>query len=491
MNEKYESVDVLFFQSVPYEGCWLLSNALLQLASFIDLNGFKAKVVHLGINYDYKKTVLENVMKYKPRYVCIDLRWFGTLYTTLEIAKLVKTINKNVVTITGGHTATYFNREIILTCPFLDIIIKGDAELPLLNILKNKEMVNCTFRNKDNIIQQPITYTQEQSDLKGLHLTNLEKILDSTNEILLMQPKQLKSPLYPRAFIWSGKGCNYNCIYCGARYDSQKILFNRKHPIFRNVKDVLRDIEEFSKMGIVTFEFDFDPFVKDETFYLSLFKTIKSSNFNCVFNSWTLPSAELLESLHNSFKNVIVTMSPETFNESVRKYLAENNLGRPYYSNVELINCIENVKVFNNLYLELYLVAGLPLKTDISFKTNLEFANFLKKRYSSVFMKKQGYRSINCLPLQIEPSTFMDDASNQLVTQSGMTIYRKGFNDFYDFSKRDFFHLPRNVFGLDPSSTIKIKHNVNLFNKSMDKTDWKNNIIRLKGIFKKLKDTTL
>jgi radical SAM superfamily enzyme YgiQ (UPF0313 family) len=147
--------------------------------------------------------------------------------------------------------------------------------------------------------------------------------------------------------------------------------------------------------------------------------------------------------------------------------------------------------VFNNLYLELYLVAGLPLETDISFKTNLEFANFIKKKYSSVFMKKQGYRPINCLPLQIEPSTFMDDASNQLVTQSGITIYRKSFYDFYDFSKRDFFHLPRNVFGLDPSSTIKIKQNVNLFNKSMDKRDWKNNIIRLKGIFKKLKDTTL
>ena len=478
--KKGSGIDILFCQPVANEGWWIFSNSLLQLASFIYQQGFDVKVIHLGVAGDYKKKLLESLKKYNPRYVCVGLRYYTTLYIALETIRLVKKINREIITITGGYTATYFDKELLMACPSLDIIVKGDGEVPLLNILENKELINCTFREDEHTINQnPITYTQKEADLRGLHLVNLNKIVESITEIRLLQKKQM-GPLYPRAFVWCGKGCNYNCIYCGARHHSQERLFNRKYPIFRNVEDVVKDIKELSNVGFNTFEFDFDPFAEDKEFYLCLFNKIKGNKFNVVFNSWTLPSNHFLESLHNSFNKVLVTISPETFCESNRKYLYENGLGRPYYSNKELIKCMEDISGYDNLYLELYLVGGLPLETDISFKRNLEFAKFIMKRFPSIFNKMSGYRPINYLPLQIEPSTFLDEPSRQFITQHGMKIVRKDFNDFYEYSRKAFFFLPRNPFGLDPASTYRIQRNVNNFRRLFDKKGWKEGILSVR-----------
>ena len=96
IGNKYSGnkVDVLFFQPVRKEGAWLFSNALLQLASFLHLHGFKAKVVHLGINQNYKETVKEAVLKYNPRFLAVGLRWFPNVYIALQAIRVAKTINK-------------------------------------------------------------------------------------------------------------------------------------------------------------------------------------------------------------------------------------------------------------------------------------------------------------------------------------------------------------------------------------------------------------
>lgn len=487
-----EKVDVLFFQPVRKEGAWLFSNALLQLASFLHQHGFKTKVVHLGLNRNYKKTIRETLFKYDPKYVCIGLRWFPNLYAALQAIRIVKSINKKIVTIIGGHTASFFDREIMEANPFLDFVIKGDAELPILNILQGGEPINCSYRDREKIVRKPIKYTQTKTELDGLHLVDLKEIVDNIYGINLMQLDRLREPLLPRAYVWCGKGCNYNCIYCGARRDSQKKLFNRESAIFRSVKDVLIDIEEYSKVGFSTLDFDFDPFIKDKSFYLRLFDRIEKNRFNCVFNCWTLPPENLLASLHDCFKETIVVLSPETFDDSIKAYYSEKDLGKPYQSNEQLKETIELLKDYENLYLELYLLEGMPLQNKNSLKTGLEFTNFIVNKYPTIYKRLPDmldvdtksllvYRPIYVYPLQIDPSTFMDKKSNQLAKKSGMTICRKTFDDYYTYSKKDFYNQPRNIFGFNPSFNRKIKNNVNLYYDLLDRL-FGNNITYQKTI---------
>jgi len=484
-KQKTENIEVLFFQPVRKEGSWLFSNALLQLASFLYQHGFKAKVVHLGINQNYKQTVRASLLKYNPRYVCIGLRWFPNLYIALQVIKSVKSINNKIITIIGGHTASFFDKEIMEANPFLDFVIKGDAELPLLNIIQGREPINCSYRNGKKIVRKPIQYTQTKKDLDGLHLVDLRKIVENIYGINLMQLDRLREPLLPRAYVWCGKGCNYNCIYCGARRDSQKKLFNRESAIFRSVKDVLADINEYSKVGFSTLDFDFDPLIKDKSFYLRLFDRIEKNKFNCVFNCWTLPPKTLLESLHECFKETIVVLSPETFDDSIKAYYSENDLGKPYQSNEQLKETMDLLKEYDNLYLELYLLEGMPLQNESSLKNGLEFTNYIVNNYPSIYKRLPDvldrntksllvYRPIYVYPLQIDPSTFMDKKSNQLAKKSGMTICRKTFDDYYNYSKKEFHNQHRNMFGFNPSFNHKIKNNVNLYYDLLDKLFGKN-----------------
>jgi radical SAM superfamily enzyme YgiQ (UPF0313 family) len=451
----------------------------LQLASFLYQNGFKSKVVHLGIDRNYKQTIKSSLLKYNPRIVCVGLRWFPNLYVALQVIAEVKSINNSIITIIGGHTASFFDKEIMEANPSLDFVIRGDAEYPLLNILQDKEPVNCTYRNGKKIIQKPIVYSQTKMDLEGLHLVDLKKVVDNIYKINFMQSDRLREPLLPRAYIWCGKGCNYNCIYCGARRDSQKKLFNRECAIFRPVKDVLEDIQVYSKVGISTLDFDFDPLIKDKSFYLRLFDNLEQKRFNCVFNCWTFPTESLLESLHDCFKETIIVLSPETFDESIRKNYSEMDLGKPYQSNNQLKETIEFLKEYKNLYLELYLLEGMPLQNESSLKSGLKFTKSLVEDYPSIYKRLPDildiktrsllvYRPIYVYPLQIDPSTFTDLKSKQLVENSNMTICRKTYDDYHDYSKKDFFNQPRNIYGFNPSFNRKIRNNVNLYYELLD-----------------------
>ncbi|WP_455278499.1 B12-binding domain-containing radical SAM protein [[Eubacterium] cellulosolvens] len=482
ITRKYtsEKIDILFFQPVRKEGAWLFSNALLQLASFLHINGFKAKVVHLGINREYERTVREAVLKYDPQYVSVGLRWFPNLFVALQTIRIVKSINKKIVTIIGGHTGSFFDQKILQTNPSVDFIIRGDAEVPLLSILQTGEPINCSYKAGKKIVREPIKYTQTNADLDGLHLVDLRKVVDNIYGINLMQLNQLREPLLPRAYVWCGKGCEYNCIYCGARRDSQKKLFNRESAVFRSVKDVLKDIEEYSKVGISTLDFDFDPLKDDKNFYLHLFDHLEKNKFNCVFNCWTFPPENLLESLHERFKEAIIVLSPETFDESIRKYYSENDLGKPYQSNKKILEVIELLNKYENLYFELYLLEGMPLQNESSLRKGLEFTNLIAKKYPRVYKRIPDmlnlstkslsvYRPIYVYPLQIDPSTFTDAKSKKLAAKSGMTIYRKTFDDYYNYSKKEFYGHPRNMFGFNPSFNQKIKNNVNLYYELLDR----------------------
>ena len=189
VGNKYsgKKVDVLFFQPVRKEGAWLFSNALLQLASFLHLHGFKAKVVHFGISQNYKETVKEAILKYNPRFLAVGLRWFPNLYIALQAIRFAKTVNKNIITIMGGHTASFFDKEIMEANPFVDFIIKGDAEFPLLSIIQGKEPINCTYRDGKRAVRKSIEYTQTKTDLEGLHLVDLKTISDNIYGINYMQ----------------------------------------------------------------------------------------------------------------------------------------------------------------------------------------------------------------------------------------------------------------------------------------------------------------
>ena len=96
---------------------------------------------------DFRRKIRIALYRYKPEYVAVSCKWFTNLYGAILVAKEVKKVNKAIRVIAGGNTATYFDKELLLNSDF-DIVIRGDAELPLLNIIRNKTNgISCKKNN--------------------------------------------------------------------------------------------------------------------------------------------------------------------------------------------------------------------------------------------------------------------------------------------------------------------------------------------------------
>ncbi len=145
--------------------------------------------------------------------------------SALDIAKYAK--NKGAFVVLGGTHPTIKGSEIIKNIPYVDAVIYGDGELPLLKILTNK-----SFSKIPNLIYR---------DGKKLRI-NKESNLSLD---LLPWPKyenieissyfQKYQELYPykpfkKAFaVYSAKGCRWRtspsggCIYCGVQHSDFRL----------------------------------------------------------------------------------------------------------------------------------------------------------------------------------------------------------------------------------------------------------------------------
>ena len=406
-------MDILFF-SPPNtrRGNRIENRALLWLASYLLKNGVNSKVFYLG--KDFRITVRKALKKYEPKYVAISCKWYTNLYGAFLVAKEVKNFDKEIITITGGNTASYFDRD-VLSNSNMDIVIRGDAEDPLLYLLTKGEKKNCTVREIGKIIRYEQDYVQRQGDLENYTLVDPKKILENPKEVL----KGLN-------FIWTGKGCIFNCFYCGGSAKSQKKIFGRAKPIWRPIEDVLIDIEYLTKYS-KWLQFDFTNPVQKDDYYIQLFQKISQKKFKCDFHHWSLPTKELIEQISKTFNLVNLGIDTSTLCEDLRRELTKRGWLKPFFTNQELENIIDYCSGKGNVQIELNNVAGMPGEKGPQVKEHTQFAKHLARKYPSII-------GITYTPLSIEPGAMLQRDYRRFK----MHCSRKGFLDFYNLAKGAF-----------------------------------------------------
>ncbi len=399
---------------------------LLYLASYLKQNGISSKVIDLGSEREHFIKIIEKkIYEYQPKFVIIGIRWYFDLYVSIKIAETVKNIEEDIKIIAGGQTAGYFDKEIIRNSK-IDYIIRGDAEKPLLKLIRERKLINTTYKKQERIIRTARRYIQTKDDIKGLCLTDeIDQILEKDTLVLK------KTGHWAGEFIWTGKGCCYNCFYCSGCNRNQKRLSGREKPIFRDIPSVIKDINILSRYND-NIIFDFDPFQNDKKFYIKLFEKINMPELKSKFYAWTLPQKELLSAFKNSFSSSTLSLSVETCNEAFRKSLSSKDITRPFFSNFQLEKMIKTLEI-NKQFFHLYLIAGLPWEDEKIFDYNTDYCLNLLKRNTSVFQKNIS-RNISCVPLSAEPGSdiYMNPG------RYDMKLYRRNFFDFLELSKTSF-----------------------------------------------------
>ncbi|MDW7973269.1 MAG: radical SAM protein [Thermodesulfovibrio sp.] len=193
------------------------------------------------INEDKYVSKLKDVVSiFRPDIVGINAFSF-TLYDAYEVAKIVKSMDKNMVTVLGGiHTSLYpyemINQE------FIDFLVVGEGEETFADFLSKfgtdqmyyvKGMISKKKNGKyaDIINNPPRELIQE-----------LDKIPFPDRNLLLDKSiyRNLLIPHMKETIMISSRGCPYSCAYCQ--------VSGKKHRV-RTPQNIVDEMEFVSDQG--------------------------------------------------------------------------------------------------------------------------------------------------------------------------------------------------------------------------------------------------
>jgi len=124
---------------------------LAYIGAVLEENNFNVKILDValeGYNTEEKKdnkiifglsdyNIIQKIKDFNPDYVGVSMSLSLYSKEALNICRLVKETNKNIIVIVGGVHASFASKELIKD-KNIDYIIKGEGEYSFLNILKGE-----------------------------------------------------------------------------------------------------------------------------------------------------------------------------------------------------------------------------------------------------------------------------------------------------------------------------------------------------------------
>ncbi|MBT6005518.1 MAG: hypothetical protein HOG79_07350, partial [Prolixibacteraceae bacterium] len=248
---------------------------LLNLTTFLKSGKNHIKIYEpkfrLIYNENYKNTAAD-ILKAKPNLIGFST-WCIAYPISLLIAKAIKSIDPKVPIIFGGPQASILANETLANFPFIDFVLKGEADLSFPLFIEELWKPNPNFASISGLVYR---------DLKG-------NILNNKLDRQTINLDNLPFPSYdvvPKSKIFKldvGRGCPFKCTYCSTNDFFSKIY---------RVKSANRIVAEmttaFEEMKITNFSFAHDMFTLNKKFILELCnKLINLKKENNIKFIWT------------------------------------------------------------------------------------------------------------------------------------------------------------------------------------------------------------
>jgi B12-binding domain/radical SAM domain protein len=323
------TVDQVQFSKVPI--------GMLSIADYLDRHSYRVIIDNLGDRMVRSKTfeAEDHLKTLNAPIYAVGLHFQQHAQGAIEIARLCKALHPGSLVILGGLTATRFHREILEKYSFIDAVVRGEAEKPLLELMRSFEKhgrltptSNLSYRDESGEIQvTPLS--QVCSDLDEFEYTRFD----------LMQPlTSIFDPDFlPRWSLEVCRGCVYNCAICGGSAYSYRTYLGREKPAFRSPAKIVEDIRSLNRQGVHIIGLYQDPRMGGETYWKDLLERLRTGKLEIDRLSLDLlaPADEaFIEAVARTRVPVTVHICPDSGCEKVRKLLDRN------YSNEELLRTV-------------------------------------------------------------------------------------------------------------------------------------------------------
>jgi len=293
--------------------------ALVGLASMLKKKGFRAVIINLATEkiFQPKYDVLKLINEISPSFIGLPLYWHAQVRDTLILAARIKKKFPHIKIVSGGFMASYFYKEIMADFPQIDFIIRGDAEMPLIKLLENssianlKNIPNLSFRTtKGEILHNPLSYTATSEESDDLDFSDHSTILNPEHAFLISEEWDFSfdsrkidvSKLKNYLFYSPGRGCAWNCSFCGGCAENQLKTMGRAKPVYKSLFSAVKDISQLVKNGWNKIHLPFDA-LPNSKYYIALFRILRKEkiSFAARFESFGLPSYSFLREFAATF----------------------------------------------------------------------------------------------------------------------------------------------------------------------------------------------
>jgi anaerobic magnesium-protoporphyrin IX monomethyl ester cyclase len=222
------------------------------LAAVLEKNQYEVDVIDCpALNLSYEDFRNE-ISKRQPSIVGITSATL-TYKSALIIAKIAKEACPNCLTVLGGIHATFWDDKALEECPSLDIVVRREGEITLLELVQKLEagksyndLLGITYRKDDKIIQnidRPYIENLDELPFPARHFWPLDRI------------KKYEEMYY----MMSSRGCAYWCEFCST------VRMHGRKCRMRSAKNIVDELEFLIKTyEAAQFTFADDVFTLDK-----------------------------------------------------------------------------------------------------------------------------------------------------------------------------------------------------------------------------------
>lgn len=419
---------------------------IFSLCNELDLNGFDTEIIHLGIEkyLDPSYSIAQYIKQSGVKLVGMSLHWHFQSYDTIEVARAIKRENPDTFIVLGGYTASCYAGEILAEYPFIDAVIKGEGEVPIVQLAKKVASADYDLEHIPNLYwrkngrvevnTEHFVATSEELDQFSFY-TKLPKLRNSSLYFRLdvamcckrvngqgidisqpqFQPFQSTNEVHT---VCLGRGCAGNCAWCGGGAKALKKIINRNCISWRSPQKVAEEMFMLrAKYDVRYFAFCFDPTPWERSRLTELFRILGKSQekIRVFFECFGLPTKEFLsEFKSNLSEDSVIAISPELANEKLRRFYKSFSFTNAEFENI--LMRMDDMKMHATLFF-----TDIP---GIAKEDSKETANYVKYLCNKFGSTVDAY---------IFPISHFEPAApwTENPSKYGIHFERKTFKDFY------------------------------------------------------------
>jgi radical SAM superfamily enzyme YgiQ (UPF0313 family) len=217
----------------PFSEIPVMPLGLLYIGGVLEHAGHEVQVLDLLVSRYSKEKIRDKINAYKPDIIGITSVTLNYPVAS-DILKYCKDLNKDVITIFGGPHATFSAVETLTEAPWIDIVVRGEGEQTMLDIVSGKKLADI----------DGIAYRDKKD---GIKLTAERRLRENLDELPLparhLFPLSRYHVLDTACTVITSRGCPFSCIFCvGSKMGGRRMRY-------RTPKLVLDEIEQGLALG--------------------------------------------------------------------------------------------------------------------------------------------------------------------------------------------------------------------------------------------------